>query len=172
MKVLYAEDFVRYVCHLADEVPTVYLFGGMGDFVTPELIEEKAAKYPKWYTAERRAALYRHADAGVRGFDCSGLVKRWLMGGLEHYHHEPALDWNARRMFDWASESGTLDTLPEEPGVLLNMQRHVGVYLGGGQVIEATTAFRPDGGVQRTTINMQKWTDWYRHSLIQYGGTA
>ena len=41
MKVLYAEDFVRYVCHLADEVPTVYLFGGMGDFVTPELIEEK-----------------------------------------------------------------------------------------------------------------------------------
>ena len=57
-------------------------------------------------------------------------------------------------------------------GVLLNMQGHVGVYLGGGQVIEATTAFRPDGGVQRTTINMQKWTDWYRHSLIQYGGTA
>ena len=57
MKGLYAEDFVRYVCHLADEVPTVYLFGGMGDFVTPELIEEKAAKYPKWYTAERRACI-------------------------------------------------------------------------------------------------------------------
>ena len=171
MKDLYAEDLVRFVCHVADEVPTIYLFGGMGSFITPELIEDRTVKYPGWYTAERRAALYRYADAGVRGFDCSGLVKRWLMGGLEHYHYEPALDWNTRRMFEWASESGSLDTLPEEPGVLLNMEGHVGVYLGGGQVIEATSSFRPDGGVQRTTIDMQKWTEWYRHCLIRYRGT-
>ena len=72
-------------------------------------------------------------------------------------------------MFDGASETGPLDTLPEEPGVLLNMEGHVGVYLGGGRVIEATSAFRPDGGVQRTTIEMQKWTGWYRHCLIRYG---
>ena len=169
MKVFYAEDLVRFACRVADKVPTIYLFGGLGDFVTPELIEEKAAMYPEWYTAEKRAALYRHADAGVRGFDCSGLIKCWLMGGLEEYHYDPAIDWNTWRMFDEASETGPLDTLPEEPGVLLNMEGHVGVYLGGGRVIEATSAFRTDGGVQRTTIEMQKWTGWYRHCLIRYG---
>ncbi len=169
MKVFYAEDLVSFACRVADEAPTIYLFGGLGDFVTPELIEEKAAMYPEWYTAEKRAALYRHADAGVRGFDCSGLIKCWLMGGLEEYHYDSAIDWNTWRMFDEASETGPLDTLPEEPGVLLNMEGHVGVYLGGGRVIEATSAFRPDGGVQRTTIDMQKWTGWYRHCLIRYG---
>ena len=55
--------------------------------------------------------------------------------------------------------------------MLLNLEGHVGVYLGGGQVIEATSSFRPDGGVQRTTIDMQKWTEWYRHGLIHYRGT-
>ena len=44
MKVFYAEDLVRFACRVADKVPTIYLFGGLGDFVTPELIEEKAAK--------------------------------------------------------------------------------------------------------------------------------
>ena len=95
-------------------------------------------------------------------------ITYWLMGGLDHYRYEPSLDWNADTMYQNASVSGSLDTLPERPGTLLHAKKHVGVYIGQGRVIESTTAFREAGGVQNTHISAQKWDAWFRHPLISY----
>ncbi len=36
-----------------------------------------------------------------------------------------------------ATESGTIDTMPDIPGLAVWHDGHIGVYIGGGQVIEA-----------------------------------
>ena len=163
-----ADNLVSFCRYCASELPTVYVYGGLGETVTPELLLKKAKQYPDFYTPERLSLIRAHTGQDTRGFDCSGLIKRWLMGGLDHYRYEPSLDWNADTMYQNASVSGSLDTLPERPGTLLHAKKHVGVYIGQGRVIESTTAFREAGGVQNTHISAQKWDAWFRHPLISY----
>ncbi len=163
-----AAGLVRCARLCAERLSTVYVYGGLGETVTAALLEEKAALYPAYYTPERLAVLEGFAGRGYRGFDCSGLVNRCLMGGLAGFRYEEALDWDADEMYERAPLRGPLDTLPERPGLLLYLPGHVGVYAGAGDVIEATPSFRRGGGVQRTALGARRWESWYRHALIRY----
>lgn len=46
-------------------------------------------------------------------------------------------DIGANQMYYNAKESGPISTMPDIPGLAVWHEGHIGVYIGGGQVIEA-----------------------------------
>ena len=74
-------------------------------------------------------------------------------------------DIGADTMYENASEKGTIDTIPEIPGLAVWHEGHIGIYIGGGQVIHAsgTTA-----GVIQTPIDSSGWTHWLKIPYITY----
>lgn len=55
--------------------------------------------------------------------------------------------------------------MPDIIGVLVFMDKHVGVYIGNGEVVEARNF---DCGVQKTKLKDRKWTRWGYCPFIEY----
>lgn len=72
---------------------------------------------------------------------------------------------------DWCKKSGakngSISTLPEVPGVLLFLNGHVGVYIGGGYAVEARGFAY---GVVMTKVAGRGWKNWayIPSSVIEY----
>lgn len=143
-----------------------YWFGTFGQTATEKLLEQKAAQYPKMYTKSRIAKAKRE-HIGKRVHDCMGLIKGYIWS--ENFDsspkYKPSEDWSADVAFNKATEKGTIKTIPETPGVLVRYKGHVGVYIGGGEVIEARGF---DYGVVKTKLSERPWSHWYKYTLIQY----
>ena len=76
-------------------------------------------------------------------------------------------------MFEYARKSGcawgTIDTLPEVPGIAVRYDGHVGYYLGGGEVGEwRGFAY----GCVITRLKGRKWTHWYQIPFLDYGAAG
>ena len=68
-------------------------------------------------------------------------------------------------MYRSASVSGTIDTIPEIPGLAVWCEGHIGVYIGNGEVIEAMgTRY----GVVKTRLADRNWTHWLKVEYIDY----
>lgn len=52
------------------------------------------------------------------------------------------MDVTANGMFDAATVKGTIDTIPEVPGLAVWHQGHIGIYIGNGEVVEAMNTTR------------------------------
>lgn len=63
------------------------------------------------------------------------------------------------------SEIGGINQIPEIPGVLVFMSGHVGVYIGGGKVIEARGHTY---GVVMTNLSQRGWTHYGKLKWIRY----
>ena len=58
-----------------------------------------------------------------------------------------------------------IDTMPDIPGLAVWHDGHIGVYIGGGQVIEAMgTKY----GVVKTELANRGWTHWLKIPYINY----
>ena len=68
-------------------------------------------------------------------------------------------------MLSVCKEKGKISTIPEIPGVLVFLDGHVGVYIGGGYVIEARGH---DYGVVKTKLEDRPWTNWGKCPWITY----
>lgn len=128
--------------------------------------------------AYRLGGIGRYEN-GVRIFDCVGLIKCFIWHDYSSsnasYYGKTCPDKNETGFFNEATEKGTIDTIPEIPGLMVYQPGHIGVYLGNGQVIEATAAFdkkivityfkgnHPDTGYKRTT-----WTHWFKMPYLNY----
>ena len=74
-------------------------------------------------------------------------------------------DVGANQMYYNATRKGTIDTIPEVPGLAVRKSGHIGVYIGGGQVIEAMgTRY----GVVKTQLQGRGWTHWLEIPYINY----
>lgn len=118
-------------------------------------------------------------ENGVRIFDCVGLIKCFMWHDYSEknasYYNKDVPDKNETGFFNEATEKGSIDTIPEIPGLMVYQPGHIGVYLGNGQVIEATAAFdkkivityfkgnHPDTSYKRTT-----WTHWFKMPYLKY----
>ena len=55
--------------------------------------------------------------------------------------------------------------MPDIPGLAVWHEGHIGVYIGGGQVIEAMgTRY----GVVKTELASRSWTHWLKVPYIRY----
>lgn len=123
----------------------------------------------------------RYDSSGRRVFDCIGLIKCFLWHdygpGNTSYYGKIAPDINADQMYSKATVKGPVDTIPEIPGLLVWQQGHIGIYIGGGQVIEATAKrWGSVGGcvVKSQFINKsaamyrETWTHWLKCPFLMY----
>ena len=60
---------------------------------------------------------------------------------------------------------GSMDTMPEIIGLMLWKEGHVGVYIGGGYVIEAMGTKK---GVVKTELEGRGWQGWCKLPYIDY----
>lgn len=87
--------------------------------------------------------------------DCSGLIKSCVgicARGTEELLAESEL-------------KGEISTIPDIPGLGVYMSGHVGIYVGGGMVIDARTE---ESGVGYDAVDYEAWTDWFEIKGVDY----
>lgn len=99
------------------------------------------------------------------------LIARLIFADLEQlngYTHNRRRNWFLNRlkfMYYAASVSGTIDTMPDNPGLAVWKDGHIGVYIGNGEVIEATGTSK---GVVKTKLSERSFTHWLKIEYINY----
>lgn len=139
-------------------IPTCYCFGGEGEPLTYERLRHLIRKWPHYYTFHRlREYLFLlHSNQTYYGYDCSGLI-RSLWGGIDVH---PECDFNTSMMLARAMTKGEIATFPYELGLCLWCPGHIGVYVGNGEVVEATPNKMFGHGVVKTYLKDRQWTHW------------
>jgi len=161
-----AADLVTYAIN-AYESGWGYVWGTFGSVLTEGLFEAKLDQYPDG--VGNFEEFIRDNWVGKRTTDCCGLIKGY--GWLDpetmsiNYGTNGMPDLGANQMYYNASESGTIDTIPEIPGLAVWHDGHIGVYIGNGYVIEAMgTKY----GVVKTQLEGRGWTHWLKVEYINY----
>lgn len=161
-----AADLVTYAIH-AWESGWGYVWGTFGWVLTEPALGSKLAQYPD--VISPRYDFIRGHWTGVRTTDCVGLIKGygWLDPDTQTigYAVNGMPDFSANQMYYTASESGPISTIPEIPGLAVWMDGHIGVYIGGGEVIESMGT---EYGVVKTQLNGRCWTNWLKIAYIDY----
>lgn len=152
------------------QIGNPYWYGTYGQILNSAIWRDNAKRYPKYYSDARKAKARERGDYGKKGHDCSGLIKgaRWT------YPQKPNMpakyiaseDMDANTMIKTASESGAIETIPEIAGLAVWKNNHIGIYIGGGKVIEAKGF---DYGVVESKLSDTKWTKWGKLSFVDYG---
>ena len=161
-----AADLVLYAIH-AWESGWGYVWGTYGNILTESLLAYKLEQYPEG--VGNYEDTIRSKWLGGRTTDCVGLIKGygWLSPETMtiDYGTHGMPDIGANQMYYSATESGTIDTMPDIPGLAVWHDGHIGVYIGGGQVIEAMgTKY----GVVKTELAGRGWTHWLKIPYINY----
>lgn len=147
-------------------IPTAYMWGGIMRRISKSGVDLKARQYPAHYSIARKEYLKSLAGSSY-GCDCAGLIKSYYWGGLESPKYNASTDLNTNGMYASALVVGTIENLPEEPGIVLYMAGHVGVYIGSGYAVECTLGKYGDG-VVKTKVNGRGWTHWLKLPSIEY----
>lgn len=161
-----------------------YWYGTCGYKCTDSLYKRKKAQYPSHYTSSRAAQYQKDIANKEICADCVGLIKSyaWSNGGdtvfealgtdldiTNKYQSNGCPDRSANGMFEYAkaqgSEWGTIDTIPDIPGIAVRYDGHVGVYVGNGEVVEERGF---NYGCQLTKLKGRGWLHWYKLPFINY----
>lgn len=142
-----------------------YWYGTFGNTATADLLQRKKAQYPAHYQ-DARMDRYK-SEIGERVHDCVGLIKGYLWSETPDSKpvYDSSQDVSANGMLLKCRERGRIYTLPEIPGVLVFMPGHVGIYVGGGRVIEARGFHY---GVVETEVRDRPWESWGKCPWIKY----
>ena len=140
-----------------------YWYGTVGQRGSEELYIDRRNDYPRYYDGWPKSSF--EAQYGKRVHDCVGLIKGYLwrkdLASEPVYNHDQ--DLSANGMYGRATKGGSLNTLPEEPGICLWKQGHTGVYIGNGRVVEARGH---DYGIVMTDLGSRGWEQWYQCPFI------
>lgn len=163
-----------------------YWYGTVCYNCTEDLRASKARQYPSHYKSGRTARYKRDIAAKEVCADCIGLMKglAWADGDADailaavgtgskipRKYGANTPDKSANGMLEYARSAGlpwgTIDTLPEVAGVVLHKDGHVGVYVGGGMVVEERGF---DYGCVRTRLEDRGWEHWFAMPGYDYEG--
>ena len=161
-----ATDLVTYAVH-AWESGWGYVWGTYGNVLTESLLAYKVSQYPDGVGNHEN--FIRAHWLGGRTTDCVGLITgySWLSPETMtiDYGTHGMPDIGANQMYYTARESGPISTMPDIPGLAVWHEGHIGVYIGGGQVIEAMGT---KNGVVKTELAKRNWTHWLKIPYINY----
>jgi cell wall-associated NlpC family hydrolase len=176
-----AELFIEKALSIT-KLKTVYMWGTFGSTVSDALIKQKAKQYPRNYSASKQQALAKLIGTHY-AFDCVGLIKGILWGwngdrtktyGGAKYTSNNVPDIDANVMIK-SCKNVSLDFKNILPGEVVWLQGHIGIYIGGGKVVEATPSF--SDGVQITALGnlgdikglpSRKWTSHGQLPWVEY----
>ena len=176
---LQANSFVEKLKSIAKTQKTVYAWGMFGAVITASRIAAKSEQYPAWYTEGRVEHVFEPlygSKPPVWGFDCVGLVKGVLWGfsgdatkvyGGAAYASHGVPDLSADGMIGVCS-GVSADFGRIAVGEFVWMPGHCGVYIGNGEVVEATPKWK--NGVQIVALSARKWQKHGKLPYVVYGG--
>lgn len=145
-----------------------YWWGTFGQVADGALYAQKKAQYPDHYTATDFSSQY-----GQKVHDCVGLIKgyRWSDTPESYPKYVGAQDVAVEGLYAQCTQRGAITSLPEKPGVCVFMAGlgHVGVYIGGGEVVEAMGHAY---GVVKTKLAGRGWAYWGMPEWISYDDAA
>lgn len=143
-----------------------YWWGTFGQLSTVTLLSNKRKQYPSQYMAKDF-----EKQLGVKVHDCIGLIKGYMWSESPTdpkpvYCSNGFKDVSADMLFNLCKRKGTnMDEMPRVPGIAVFMAGHVGIYIGGCEVIEARGHAY---GVVKTKLCQRKWTKWAYIEGLQY----
>ena len=161
-----AHDLVEWAKQ-AHAKKLVYVWGAYGDVLTEAVLTGKVSQYPD--EVGGKEGYIRTHWLGGRTADCIGLIKGYAWfncdTGQIEYRSNGVRDTGSDPMLDMATEKGTIDTMPDIPGIAVWMDGHIGIYVGGGQTIHAANT---ELGVIMTPLAQSGWTHWLKIPYISY----
>lgn len=143
-----------------------YVYGTYGNALTEDVLQSRISVFGHHVT--NYLDFIRQNWMGKRTADCIGLIKGygWYdnTSGKIIVGSNGMMDVTANGMFEAASVKGTIDTIPEVPGLAVWQNGHIGIYIGNGEVIEAMGT---QYGVVKTMLP-DNWTHWLQIPYIAY----
>ena len=128
---------------------------------------KRLEQYPE-ELAEQEEFIREHWLHG-RTADCAGLIKGygWLNAETREleYGTNGMPDLGSDDFYANATEKGSIDTIPELPGLAVWREGHIGIYVCNEEVIHAS---RTTVGVIRSRLADGDWTHWLEIPYISY----
>lgn len=161
---------VGLVEYAINHVGLPYWYGTYGNTSSLSLLEKKQKQYPQYYTS-KRIKIAKEKQLGLRVQDCAGLIKGYLWSETPTSapKYNKSQDKSANGLRNSCSETGSIKTIPEIPGILVFKNGHVGVYICNGEVIEAKGF---EYGVVKSKLSKTKWTSWGKLKWIDYNDNS
>lgn len=146
-----------------EKLGVAYVMGTSGKKFTQAMYNDLKKRNPgRWFTDSRLPKVKSYI--GKVTADCHGLIE-WF---VREKTGQP-YDTTADLAYNAAAVKGSIKTIPETLGVCVRYPGHVGVYIGGGYVVEARGF---NYGVCITKLSSRPWTHWYKHPRIKYTETV
>ena len=145
------------------QVGKPYWYGTYGSGASKKYYEAKKKQYPDYYKWSYDAAL-----EGVKVHDCIGLIKGYLWCDSPDDNtptYKKDQDMSASGMRRRCKVKGDIKTIPDVPGLLVFSEGHIGVYIGGGMVVDARGHSK---GVVKKPLSNHKWAEWGVCPLLEY----
>lgn len=159
-------DLVQWAI-AAEKAGWGYVWGACGQALTESALASKVSQYLDEVGGQEE--FIRTHWLGRRCADCVGFIKGygWLNAETQEieYGTNRMPDIGADAMYANATGKGTIDTIPEIPGLAVWHEGHIGIYVGNGQVIHASGT---KIGVIQTPIGASGWTHWLKIPYINY----
>ena len=143
------------------KIGTPYVMGTSGRVLTQAMYNDLVKRNPGGWFIKKRLATVR-SWIGMVTADCHGLIE-WFVREVTGRNYDVTADG----AYAAAKVKDVMGTLPERPGICVRYRGHVGVYIGGGYVVEARGF---DHGVCITRLSERPFTHWYEHPEIAYTG--
>lgn len=156
-KLFTAKEFIKRVKDINENYNNVYALGMYGFKITEKAINDKAKQLPSFYTDKMKTYLKSLIGKDYWGFDCVCMIKAILWGWNGADKPKGGAVRASNNVPDFGADSignycdGFTDDFSNiEPGEVLWMPGHVGVYIGDGLGIECTIKW--EGKVQCTAV--------------------
>lgn len=174
-----SREFVEEAIRIS-KLNTAYASGTFGQKFSEAFIRQKREQYPSSYPDSKiRSLRNKAANGDLYLFDCCGLIKSIIWNFPSVVYKSNGLpDVNDSGIWNQycIEKSNKWDNV--EPGEILHMKGHVGIYIGDGKAVEATARWEEKVLISNVmNISMdadhsRKWEAHGKFTLLEYEALA